>query len=82
MSQATNLRQNPDIGGNVKTGSGTTCSIMLSGTVFSCDGFNSFCIIYFPYLVLVLIYREAPNGLRYLRWGGDGEAVQPENGKA
>ena len=22
--------------------------------------------------------REAPNGLRYLRWGGDGEAVQPE----
>ncbi len=20
----------------------------------------------------------APNGLRYLRWGGDGEAVQPE----
>jgi len=22
----------------------------------------------------------APNGLRYLRWGGDGEAVQPEKG--
>jgi len=22
--------------------------------------------------------HEAPNGLRYLRWGGDGEAVQPE----
>ena len=21
---------------------------------------------------------ETPNGLRYLRWGGDGEAVQPE----
>jgi len=21
---------------------------------------------------------EAPNGLRYLRWGGDGEAVQME----
>jgi hypothetical protein len=21
---------------------------------------------------------EPPNGLRYLRWGGDGEAVQPE----
>jgi hypothetical protein len=21
---------------------------------------------------------EAPNGLRYLRWGEDGEAVQPE----
>ena len=23
-----------------------------------------------------------PNGLRYLRWGGDGEAVQLENDKA
>jgi hypothetical protein len=22
--------------------------------------------------------EKAPNGLRYLRWGGDGEAVQPE----
>jgi hypothetical protein len=22
--------------------------------------------------------KETPNGLRYLRWGGDGEAVQPE----
>ena len=22
-----------------------------------------------------------PNGLRYLRWGGDGEAVQPEKWK-
>ncbi len=22
--------------------------------------------------------KELPNGLRYLRWGGDGEAVQPE----
>ena len=22
--------------------------------------------------------RQAPNGLRYLRWGGDGEAVQLE----
>jgi hypothetical protein len=27
-------------------------------------------------------YRiEAPNGLRYLRWGGDGEAFQPEKGR-
>jgi hypothetical protein len=24
------------------------------------------------------LYREAPNGLRYLRWGGDGEAVKTE----
>jgi len=22
--------------------------------------------------------KKTPNGLRYLRWGGDGEAVQPE----
>jgi hypothetical protein len=22
--------------------------------------------------------KVLPNGLRYLRWGGDGEAVQPE----
>jgi len=26
------------------------------------------------------IFSEAHNGLRYLRWGGDGEAVQPEKG--
>jgi hypothetical protein len=25
-----------------------------------------------------LVLAEPPNGLRYLRWGGDGEAVQPE----
>jgi hypothetical protein len=25
-------------------------------------------------------YDLPPNGLRYLRWGGDGEAVQPEKG--
>ena len=24
--------------------------------------------------------KQTPNGLRYLRWGGDGEAVQPEKG--
>ena len=30
------------------------------------------------HLLLVLHFSEAPNGLRYLRWGGDGEAVQPE----
>jgi hypothetical protein len=26
----------------------------------------------------VLLKDALPNGLRYLRWGGDGEAVQPE----
>jgi hypothetical protein len=26
------------------------------------------------------LYRAQPNGLRYPRWGGDGEAVQPEKG--
>jgi len=26
----------------------------------------------------VLLSEELPNGLRYLRWGGDGEAVQLE----
>jgi hypothetical protein len=25
-------------------------------------------------------YSGAANGVRYLRWGGDGEAVQPEKG--
>jgi hypothetical protein len=29
---------------------------------------------------LTTIFKEVPNGLRYLRWGGDGEAVQPEKG--
>jgi len=24
------------------------------------------------------LIRQPPNGLRYLRWGGDGEAVQLE----
>jgi len=27
---------------------------------------------------LYLLCKKMPNGLRYLRWGGDGEAVQPE----
>ena len=27
---------------------------------------------------LTLILQERANGLRYLRWGGDGEAVQPD----
>jgi hypothetical protein len=26
----------------------------------------------------IYLCKELPNGLRYLRWGGDGEAVQPE----
>jgi hypothetical protein len=25
-----------------------------------------------------ILFEQPPNGLRYLRWGGDGEAVQPE----
>jgi hypothetical protein len=35
----------------------------------------------FSFLLVVIFSfysKEAPNGLRYLRWGGDGEAVQPE----
>jgi hypothetical protein len=27
---------------------------------------------------LACFFDELPNGLRYLRWGGDGEAVQLE----
>jgi hypothetical protein len=30
--------------------------------------------------VTLTISLLPPNGLRYLRWGGDGEAVQPEKG--
>jgi hypothetical protein len=26
---------------------------------------------------MIQLCEETPNGLRYLRWGGDGEAVQP-----
>lgn len=35
------------------------------------------CATIFLIYTLLLI---AANGLRYLRWGGDGEAVQPEEG--
>jgi hypothetical protein len=31
-------------------------------------------ILNYPFV----FYTKPPNGLRYLRWGGDGEAVQPE----
>ena len=31
-------------------------------------------------VVLLTPFGQTPNGLRYLRWGGDGEAVQPEKG--
>jgi len=27
-----------------------------------------------------MLCKGRANGLRYLRWGGDGEAVQPEKG--
>jgi len=36
-----------------------------------------FCSIGFS-PVYIIYCTLAPNGLRYLRWGGDGEAVQPE----
>ena len=29
-------------------------------------------------LIANIFVMQPPNGLRYLRWGGDGEAVQPE----
>ncbi len=32
-------------------------------------------------IISSIILRETPNGLRYLRWGRDGEAVQPEKWK-
>jgi hypothetical protein len=32
----------------------------------------------FGYLTDDYFFGQPPNGLRYLRWGGDGEAVQPE----
>ena len=35
-------------------------------------------IAIFLIFIGTLSYKELPNGLRYLRWGGDGEAVQPE----
>jgi len=33
-----------------------------------------------PFLEMKLVIDELPNGMRYLRWGEDGEAVQPEKG--
>jgi hypothetical protein len=29
-------------------------------------------------IIMMQFVAKQPNGLRYLRWGGDGEAVQPE----
>ena len=37
-------------------------------------------MIFFRCGVSVGDIKQMPNGLRYLRWGGDGEAVQPEKG--
>ena len=34
--------------------------------------------IFFCSVQAVVLLGNLPNGLRYLRWGGDGEAVQPE----
>ncbi len=28
-----------------------------------------------------MFFKGRANGVRYLRWGGDGEAVQPEKGR-
>ncbi len=39
-----------------------------------------FSILYF-WVIVDIILEERANGLRYLRWGGDGEAVQPEKWK-
>ena len=46
--------------------------ILYSSDLLSCvsEGF-------FLELMRQIIFLP-PNGLRYLRWGGDGEAVQPE----
>ena len=30
------------------------------------------------FMSIICFLTQPPNGLRYLRWGGDGEAVQPE----
>ncbi|MFN8398766.1 MAG: hypothetical protein U0X74_02030 [Anaerolineales bacterium] len=37
-----------------------------------------FFLTMYVFTVYPQILCEAPNGLRYLRWGGDGEAVQLE----
>ena len=39
---------------------------------------NFFHNLFFIRLSYLVRFEQAPNGLRYLRWGGDGEAVQPE----
>jgi hypothetical protein len=38
------------------------------------------CVPYFSSKIILLVSSKTPNGLRYLRWGGDGEAVQLEKG--
>ena len=30
--------------------------------------------------IYIPLWAKPPNGMRYLRWSGDGEAVQPEKG--
>ncbi|MFN8381698.1 MAG: hypothetical protein U0V02_07150 [Anaerolineales bacterium] len=44
------------------------------------DVIQFFFLAMYVFTVYPQILYEAPNGLRYLRWGGDGEAVQPEKG--
>ncbi len=43
----------------------------------SCQVHGRMSVCVFLYLFFMLLCSQ-PNGLRYLRWGGDGEAVQPE----
>ena len=41
--------------------------------------FNAITLCFVVMIFATLLFsKEQPNGLRYLRWGGDGEAVQPE----
>ena len=48
--------------------------------VESFSAFRTPKLISFHKKTILAVICLAPNGLRYLRWGGDGEAVQPEKG--
>lgn len=40
--------------------------------------FNSYHKVIFVNVHITSALSSPPNGLRYLRWGGDGEAVKPD----